>query len=170
MFIQIVSLYIEKQACITHISPSCLFDLILYVPSTIYLLCRNRSSWVEPVLGEDKCILLKTQHNDAGEARTRGPSVSSLHPTTEPLCLPISCSCWYGTWSWHFLVIITLNKRKITTCYPETHLPLLASKYIIFTMYTHVQWKRTTYKSDYIFLTTWHLIFAIASNCSVAIP
>ena len=27
-----------------------LFDLILYAPSTIFLLSRNRSSWVEPVL------------------------------------------------------------------------------------------------------------------------
>ena len=28
----------------------CLFDLILYVPSTISQLCRDGSSWVEPVL------------------------------------------------------------------------------------------------------------------------
>ena len=28
----------------------CLFDLILYVPSTIFQLNRDRSSWVEPVL------------------------------------------------------------------------------------------------------------------------
>ena len=28
----------------------CLFDLILYVPSTIFQLCRDESSWVEPVL------------------------------------------------------------------------------------------------------------------------
>ena len=27
----------------------CLFDLILYVPSTIFQLNRDRSSWVEPV-------------------------------------------------------------------------------------------------------------------------
>ena len=27
-----------------------LFDLILYVPSAIFLLYRDRSSWVEPVL------------------------------------------------------------------------------------------------------------------------
>ena len=27
-----------------------LFDLILYVPSTIFQLCRDRSSWVEPDL------------------------------------------------------------------------------------------------------------------------
>ena len=28
----------------------CLFDLILYVLSIIFQLCRHRSSWVEPVL------------------------------------------------------------------------------------------------------------------------
>ena len=28
----------------------CLFDLILYIPSTIFQLNRDRSSWVEPVL------------------------------------------------------------------------------------------------------------------------
>ena len=28
----------------------CLFDLILYVPSTIFQLYRDGSSWVEPVL------------------------------------------------------------------------------------------------------------------------
>ena len=28
----------------------CLFDLILYVPSTIFQLNRDGSSWIEPVL------------------------------------------------------------------------------------------------------------------------
>ena len=28
----------------------CLFDLILYIPSTIFQLCKDGSSWVEPVL------------------------------------------------------------------------------------------------------------------------
>ena len=28
----------------------CLFDLFLYVPSTIFQLNRDRSSWVDPVL------------------------------------------------------------------------------------------------------------------------
>ena len=32
------------------IAPSDLFDLILYVPSTIFQLNRDGSSWVEPVL------------------------------------------------------------------------------------------------------------------------
>ena len=29
---------------------SSLFDLVLYVPSTIFQICRDGSSWVEPVL------------------------------------------------------------------------------------------------------------------------
>ena len=36
--------HLRTQACF------CLFDLILYVPSTIFQLCRDGSSWVEPVL------------------------------------------------------------------------------------------------------------------------
>ena len=36
-----------------------LFDLILNVPSTIFQLNRDGSSWVEPVLSLDKCVLLK---------------------------------------------------------------------------------------------------------------
>ena len=37
----------------------CLFNLILYVPLTIFQLCRDGSSWVEPILHSDKCELLK---------------------------------------------------------------------------------------------------------------
>ena len=39
-----------------------LFDLILYVLSSIFQLNRDGSSWVEPVLSLDKCVLLK-DHN-----------------------------------------------------------------------------------------------------------
>ena len=56
----------------------CLFDLILYVPSTIFQLKRDGSSWDEPVLSLDKCDLLEgPQRSDASEARTRSLSVSS---------------------------------------------------------------------------------------------
>ena len=37
----------------------CLFDLILYIPSTIFQLNWDRSSLVEPVLSYDKCVLIK---------------------------------------------------------------------------------------------------------------
>ena len=35
-----------------------LFDLIMS-PSTTFQLCRDKSSWVEPVLSKDKYVLLK---------------------------------------------------------------------------------------------------------------
>ena len=42
---------IPEERILEHL-PSfvCLFDLILYVPSTIFQLNRDGSSWVEPVL------------------------------------------------------------------------------------------------------------------------
>ena len=36
--------------CDTCLSPRCLFDLILYIPSTIFQLNKDGSSWGEPVL------------------------------------------------------------------------------------------------------------------------
>ena len=47
---------------------------------------------------------------------------------------------------------------------------LIFLKYPMKMKYTHIQWKRTTYKSDSIFLTTWRFIFAIATHYIVAIP
>ena len=38
------------RLCPAYLSKFCLFDLTLYVPSTIFQLSRDRSSWVEPVL------------------------------------------------------------------------------------------------------------------------
>ena len=35
---------------VVKITDFCLFDLIIYVPSTIFQLNRDGSSWVEPVL------------------------------------------------------------------------------------------------------------------------
>ena len=64
----------------------CLFDLILYVPSTIFQLNRDRSSWVEPVLSLDKCVLLK-DHNAVTPVRLKPvtPRSRVKHSTTEPL-------------------------------------------------------------------------------------
>ena len=45
-----------------------LFDLILYVSSTIFQLNRDGPSWVEPVLSYDKCVLLK-DHNTVTPVR-----------------------------------------------------------------------------------------------------
>ena len=63
-----------------------LFDFILYVPSTIFQLNRDRSSWVEPVLSWDKCVLLK-DHNAVTPVRLEPAAPRSWvkHSTTEPL-------------------------------------------------------------------------------------
>ena len=58
--------------------------------STIFQLCRDRSSWVEPVLSKDKCVLLKDT-SDAGEAQTRGPLVSSQALYNSAAVLPEIC-------------------------------------------------------------------------------
>ena len=64
----------------------CLFDLILYIPSTIFQLYRDGSSWVEPVLSYDKCVLLK-DHNAVTPVRLEPATLRSRvkHSTTEPL-------------------------------------------------------------------------------------
>ena len=64
----------------------CLFDLILYAPSTIFQLNRDWSSWDEPVLSLDKCVLLK-DHNVVTPVRLQPATPLSRvkHSTTEPL-------------------------------------------------------------------------------------
>ena len=54
-----------------------LFEFDSYVPSTIFQLCRDGSSWVEPVLSYD-LMCLAQGHNAVTPARLepRGPSVS----------------------------------------------------------------------------------------------
>ena len=64
----------------------CLFDLILYVPSTIFQLNRDGSSWVEPVLSLDKCVLLK-DHKRSDPSGPLGLESSTLplsHPPPPP--------------------------------------------------------------------------------------
>ena len=46
--------------------------LILYFSVSHFQLCRDGSSWVEPVLSKDNCVLLKDKTQ---WRRTRGPSV-----------------------------------------------------------------------------------------------
>ena len=64
----------------------CLFDLILYVISTIFQSNRDGSSWVEPVLSLDKYVLLK-DHNAVMPVRLEPAASRSRvkHFTTEPL-------------------------------------------------------------------------------------
>ena len=63
-----------------------LFDLILYVTLTIFQLNRDGSSWVEPVLSWDKCVLPK-DHNAVTPVRLEpvAPRSRVKHSTTEPL-------------------------------------------------------------------------------------
>ena len=64
----------------------CLFDLILYVPSTIFQLNRDGSSWVEPVLSQDKCVLLKDYNAVTPMGlKPAAPWSGVKHSTTEPL-------------------------------------------------------------------------------------
>ena len=80
-----VWLFVNRSVIITFTGHSlfvclyvCLFDLILYVSSTIFQIHRDGSSWVEQVLSLDKCVLLK-DHNAVTPVR--------LEPAA-PLALP----------------------------------------------------------------------------------
>ena len=70
----------------------CLFDLILYVPSTIFQLNRDGSSWVEPELSWDKGVLLK-DHSAVTPVRLEPAASRSRvkHSTTEPLHYSKTC-------------------------------------------------------------------------------
>ena len=62
-----------------------MFDLILYVLSTIFQLNRDWSSWVEPVLSKDKCVLLKDNNAVKVRLEPAAPRSRVKHSTTEPL-------------------------------------------------------------------------------------
>ena len=61
-----------------YTSQMLLFDLILYVPSTIFQFNRDWSSWVEPVLRKDKCVLLK-DHNAVTLVRLEPAAPQALY-------------------------------------------------------------------------------------------
>ena len=54
-----------------------LFDLIFYVSSAIFQLNRDGSSWIEPVLSYDKCVLLM-DHNAVTPVRLETPFVGVI--------------------------------------------------------------------------------------------
>ena len=64
----------------------CLFDFIIYVPSTIFQFYSYGSSWVQPVLSQNKCVLLK-DHNVMTPVRLEPADLRSRvkFSTTEPL-------------------------------------------------------------------------------------
>ena len=66
----------------------CLFVLKFYVPSTIFQLHREGSSWGEPVLSYDKCVLPK-DHNAVTPVRLK-PAASSYGKCSKILIL-VAC-------------------------------------------------------------------------------
>ena len=81
---QIQLAYVLTRLCAKFF---CLFDLILYAPSTIFQFNRDGSFWVEPVLSWDKCVLLK-DHNavtpvrlEPAAPRSRGKHSTTMLPT-----------------------------------------------------------------------------------------
>ena len=54
-----------------------LFDLIIYVPSTIFQLCRAGLPGLNQYYARINMSCSRTHCSDAGEARTRGPLVLS---------------------------------------------------------------------------------------------
>ena len=68
------------------------FDLIHNVPSTIFQLNSDGSSWVEPVLSYDKCVLLK-DHNAVTPVKLEAAASQSRvkHSTKEPLRSLMTC-------------------------------------------------------------------------------
>ena len=80
------------------------FVLFLYVPSTIFQLNRGGSSRVEPVLSEDKCVLLK-DHNAVTPMRLEpaAPRSRFKHSTTEPLRSRINMWVKFKTRHKHYI-------------------------------------------------------------------
>ena len=86
----------------------CLFDLILYVPVNNFsvMLGQVFLGWTSTKQGYVSCS--RTQLYDAGEARTRGPYVTSQALYHWPTVLPLLFLCWYSLlsgipWRWNSL-------------------------------------------------------------------
>ena len=89
-----------------------LFDLILYVPSTIFQLNRDGSSWVEPVLSYDKCILLK-DHNKVTLVWLEpvAPQSRGKHSTTEQCAALYRSNTVYTSKTGKFSLHVGLSGR-----------------------------------------------------------
>ena len=61
--------------------------------STIFQLCRDGSSWVEPILSKDKCVLL----DDTTQKRRWGSNPRPLGSESSTLSLIWNGSGWYGS-------------------------------------------------------------------------
>ena len=94
--------YLTSLAMTLFFDMICLFDLILYVPSTIFQLNRDGSSLVEPALSYDKCVLLKD--HDAVTPVNLEPSVSSQALYHWASALPF----WHDIFHW---ITVTSNEK-----------------------------------------------------------
>ena len=129
-----VGVNVKRKTCViailafTWFQPNshrvCLFALILYVPSTIFQLYRDGSSWVEPVLNWDKCVLLK-DHNAVTPVRLEPAALRSRVKHSLPLshCAPYAsskcqlnlCTKWHST-----VAIITLDHSRNYHSWPQS--------------------------------------------------
>ena len=104
------------------------FYLLLYIQSTVFQLCQDWSSWVEPVLSSDNCVLLK----NTTQCRQQG--LNLLHLSLESSTLPLS-HCTLNTknvisklflfWNIHapaFFNLLNLLQKEIFIYFPLTHL------------------------------------------------
>ena len=66
-----------------------LFDLILYVPSTIFQLCRDGSPGLNQYLARINVSCPRTKHSDASEVWARSPSFLSQAPYHWTTVLPV---------------------------------------------------------------------------------
>ena len=102
----------------------CLFVCLIFFfnsQSTIFQLSRNWSSWVQPVLSKDYCVLLKdtTQWHQRGS----NPQPLDLETSTLPLshcapyqiCVIIMCFQKHG-WKFKISKILNFRKSEIKAC------------------------------------------------------
>ena len=87
-----------------------LFYLILYLPVNNFQLSWEGSSWVEPELSKDKCVLLK-DHNPVMPVRLEPTALRSRvkHSTTEPLR---SLQAFYKLQPWKQTFYLRTEREK----------------------------------------------------------
>ena len=118
------------EICVAFYTPvlslNSLFDLILYVPVNTFQLCRDGSSWVEPVLSKDKCVLLKgtTQWRRWGS----NPRPLGLESSTLPLshCAPLQFAvlfCYFVRWWLMMLYVTCLSEFSVIVLSVKSHFP-----------------------------------------------
>ena len=101
----------------------CLFDLFLYVPSKIFQLNRDGSSWVEPVLSLYKCALLK-DHNSVTPVRLEptAPRSRVKHSTTESHVNDLRIAA--AVWGHDLFFTVSVVKKKSIKYLEICQLPL----------------------------------------------